>query len=123
MIFFLFCVIAAGHGGVPFPFGLLEGYLFVNIFKHRINDSILLMLAVIPQVAGIIAIWRSYNRLMFLVVVAFSLIVIAAMFASKGALGTAIIIDLIFVLVAAIYIIKYFQMAKKQRIIVKQKKK
>ncbi|MDB5146709.1 MAG: hypothetical protein JWQ57_729 [Mucilaginibacter sp.] len=108
MILFMTCMFAAGHGGGPFI--MAEVFAIIGPFVSPDTKETMIILPVVAlHIAGFIAIKRSYDRLMFGVVILLSLIVIAATIVSREALNFVIWTNSAFLITAVVYIIRYFR--------------
>ncbi|MBD1363930.1 hypothetical protein IDJ77_08930 [Mucilaginibacter sp. ZT4R22] len=103
LLLFPFCVAGEGHSGGFF--GVLEGALIWQLVTRGNEQGLLILLILIPQVLGILAITKSHNRLMMVIALYFSLIVTIATYISREA-GVFLAGNLAFLTVVGIYIVK-----------------
>jgi 4-amino-4-deoxy-L-arabinose transferase-like glycosyltransferase len=103
LLLFPFCVAGAAHSGGFF--GVLEWALIWELFTRGNGQGLFVLLILIPQVLGVIAIAKSHNRLMMVIALYFSLIVAIATFISREA-GIFLAGNLAFLTVVGIYVVK-----------------
>lgn len=114
ILLFLICCFAAGHSGGPFA--LVEIGLLVNIGNNGVKENAILMVIIATQVIWWVAIRQSYDQLMLALVVFLSIIVIAATIISKEFINVVIWTNSTFLIVSAIYVVRYFKNLKEAQI-------
>ena len=115
LLSFLFCFIAAGHGGGPF--GMLEVGLLMNLGANDVMENAILMITIIAQILGSYSLWDRPDEPDALSMISNSVCVIfalAAIFISKDAIALVLSFNSIFLITAAIYFTKSIQYKRQQ---------
>ena len=117
LLSFLFCFIAAGHGGGPF--GMLEIGLLMSLGTNGIMENSLLVIIIVAQALGVYSLWNNPNEpdIASLISNVICLIItIGAVVISKDAIFLVLSFNSVFIITAIIYFINSIQYNRKETI-------
>lgn len=115
LLSFLFCFIAAGHGGGPF--GMLEIGLLMSFSTNGIMENAFLMIIIIAQALGTYSLWNNPDEpdIESLISTIICLIIaIGAVVISKDAIFLVLCFNSVFMITTIIYFIKSIQYNKEE---------